>query len=454
MSASGQEADMSAYVIDDRERQQFLVDRTVMTDRELFDVELKKIFDTCWLYLGHDSEIPNPHDFRTREIAGRPVLMLRDKDGAVGVYVNSCPHRGAFVCREPQGNTKYHRCFYHSWTFDTSGRLVSVPDEEAYGPEFDKAEHGLAPVPRVELYRGFIFVSFNPSAPPLQTYLGAAREYLDLTANGSETGIEVVRGTHEWAARANWKLMVENSMDAYHVPYAHQRFLTTLKRAGTTFKGNDRDSGGYAAMTDGYVEDLGNGHSVTAGAGGGLGKPPSEFVNEKLAARRERIAELYGADYAARMSAGPRSFFIFPNLFIIDLVMGVTLRRIDPVAVDQMNVTGWMLAPVDEDPDLRNYRMENSLVFWGPAGLASPDDVEIVECCQKSYAGAREMPWIQSSRGMTRTAPMATDEYQIRVFWRRWNQLMTGEPPKAETHTYASTWRHAQPAVRDSVPSS
>jgi benzoate/toluate 1,2-dioxygenase alpha subunit len=444
---------MSAYVIDDREKQSFLVSRTVMTDSRLYDDELQKIFDTCWLYLGHESEISAPNDFCTREIAGRPVIMLRDTTGAVAVYLNSCPHRGAFVCREVQGNAKHHRCFYHSWTFDTGGRLVSVPDEEAYGPEFNKAEHGLAPVPRVEIYRGFIFVSFDPGAPPLVSYLGAAREYLDLTADGSETGIEVVRGTHEWAAQANWKLMVENSMDAYHVPFAHQRFLTTLKRAGTTFKGTDRDSGGYSAMTDGYVEDLGHGHSVTAGAGGGLGKPPTDFVSTKLAARRQRLAELYGADYTARMFAGPRSFFIFPNLFIIDLVMGVTLRRIDPIAVDRMNVTGWMLAPVDEDADLRAYRMENSLVFWGPAGLASPDDVEIVECCQKSYAGAREMPWIQSSRGMTRQSPMATDEYQIRVFWRRWNELMTGQAPMAEEHKYESTWRHARPVAQDSVVS-
>ncbi|MTD55644.1 aromatic ring-hydroxylating oxygenase subunit alpha [Amycolatopsis pithecellobii] len=438
---------MEPYVVDDMESSRFVVHRRTMTDAELFECERRLVFDRCWLYLGHESEIREPHSFQTRTLAGRPLLMLRQADGRVAAFINSCTHRGAPVCKEASGKSKFFRCFYHLWTFDTTGALVNVPDEESYGDTLDKRALGLVPVPRLEAYRGFVFVSFDPAIEPLADYLGPAADYLDLVANSAETEVEVIHGTHGWGARANWKMMVENSMDSYHVPFGHKRYLDAITSAGVTFKPADaKSSGGYAAKAGGYVQDLGHGHTVTAGAGGGFGRPASEVVEAKLRARRERLEALHGADYVHRLHAGPRNCFIFPNLFVIDLVMGTTVRLIDPVSVNQMRITGWMVAPRDEDPDLRQYRLDNSLGFWGPAGLASPDDVEIVESCQVACEGAaNELGWIQNSRGITRESPLGVDEYQMRTFWRRWNQLVTGTEPKAEKHTVTSTFQLAQP---------
>jgi len=438
---------MDSYVIDDMETPRFVVDRRVMTDSDLLERERQAVFDRCWLYLGHESEIQGPHSFQTRTLAGRPLILLRQGDGEVAAFINSCTHRGAPVCKEISGTSKYFRCFYHLWTFESSGSLVSVPDEESYGPDFDKGALGLVPVPRLETYRGFVFVSFDAAIESLESYLGPAADYLDLVANSAETGIEVIRGTHVWGAKANWKVMVENSMDSYHVPFGHKRYLDAIAAAGVTFKSTDRQSsGGYAAKAGGYVEDLGHGHAVSAGAGGGFGRPADPDIEVKLQTRRERLEAMYGADYVERLYAGPRNCFIFPNLFIIDLVMGTTVRQIEPLSVNQMRITGWMLAPRDEDPDLRQYRLDNSLGFWGPAGLASPDDVEIVESCQVAYEGASaELGWIQNSRGITRTSPLGVDEYQMRVFWRRWNELVTGATPEPEDHKVAATFQLAQP---------
>ena len=84
---------------------------------------------------------------------------------------------------------------------------------------------------------------------------------------------------------------------------------------------------------------------------------------------------------------GSRNLLIFPNLIIIDLVMGMVVRTFEPLAPDYQHVTAWQLAIRDEDPELRRLRLDNFLTFWGPGGLATPDDVEALECCQRGFAG-------------------------------------------------------------------
>jgi benzoate/toluate 1,2-dioxygenase alpha subunit len=127
---------------------------------------------------------------------------------------------------------------------------------------------------------------------------------------------------------------------------------------------------------------------------------------------------------------GGRNHLIFPNLFIIDLVMGCTIRTFYPDAPDYMEVTAWQLVPNGEDESLRRMRMSNFLTFWGPAGLATPDDVEALERCQKGFAGWKAAPWSDISRGMNGNP--VNSEAQMRVFWRRWNELVNGEslPPE------------------------
>jgi p-cumate 2,3-dioxygenase alpha subunit len=139
----------------------------------------------------------------------------------------------------------------------------------------------------------------------------------------------------------------------------------------------------------------------------------------------------HGETWTDRILGG-RNLLIFPNLLIIDLVMGCTVRTLYPESVDYMEITGWQLAPVGEDEELRRLRMDNFLTFWGPAGLATPDDVEALERCQRGFAAGRAAPWSDISRGMAKAHPSGLDELQIRTFWRHWNKLITGEalPPE------------------------
>lgn len=413
---------MGEYVLDDRETPRFRVNRKAMVDPEVLAEERRRIFDRSWLYVGHESELAGPHDYRTRDVGGRPIIFLRDGDGQIRVFINACTHRGTVLCRENQGNSRFLKCFYHAWSFDTTGRLVAMPDEESYGPDFDRANLGLVAPPRVESYRGFVFTSYDPEIVDLSTYLGDARDYLDLVCDQSGEGMEVVRGSHQYAIGANWKLLVENSMDGYHGLPTHQRYFAMMLDAGMT---------GLAGMQF-FGADLGNGHAAVVG-NAGLGRPIPADAEGAYQAQRAESVERLGPERASRVF-GSRNLVIFPNLAIVDLVMGVTIRTFWPVRPDYMEVSAWELAPKGEDKRLRAVRADNFLTFWGPAGLATPDDVEALECCQRGYAAHREAVWSDISRGMVADRPSGMDELQMRAFWRRWNELMTEEPSRPEPH--------------------
>ncbi|GAA2897272.1 aromatic-ring-hydroxylating dioxygenase subunit alpha [Pseudonocardia halophobica] len=430
---------MSQYIVDDREMPKFRVDRAVMVDPDVFAREKELIFDRCWLYVGHETELAKPNDFRTRTVGGRPVIFFRDSKGVIRVWVNSCPHRGATLCREPSGNARFMTCFYHGWSFSNAGKLVSLPDDESYGPDFDRP--GLAAPAQVDSYRGFVFATFDPEAPDLRTYLAGAADYLDLVCDQSNEGMRVLAGTHEYSAKANWKLLVENSFDGYHAVTTHQRYFEMAIAARSGSEGDAvRARATGAGSTNTLVQsrgiDLGNGHAVTAGSpvtGGIFGRPLTPAGQAEREKRFRGFAETYGEAWVDRMR-GTRNLVIFPNLVVIDLVMGVVIRKIDPVSPDYMEVSAWHLAPPDEGPELHRQRLDNFLTFWGPGGLASPDDVEALETCQRSFASRGELRYSDISRGMNKERPTGSDEFQMRTWWRRWNVIVTGEELPPEEH--------------------
>jgi benzoate/toluate 1,2-dioxygenase alpha subunit len=257
--------------------------------------------------------------------------------------------------------------------------------------------------------------------------------------------MEVLAGTHEYSVRANWKLLVENSYDGYHAVTTHQRYFEIVVAA----RGPLDMEGFY--QTRGI--DLGNGHAVVTGSPSGgknMGRPLSAAAEAEREERFQRLAARYGEAWVERMR-GTRNLVIFPNLVVIDLVMGVVIRKIDPVSVDYMEVTGWELVPPEEGAELRRQRLDNFLTFWGPGGLASPDDVEALETCQRSFAARSELPWSDISRGMCRDIASGDDELQMRTFWRRWNLLITGEALPPEEHLPIEDYYTAPRLDRDAT---
>jgi p-cumate 2,3-dioxygenase subunit alpha len=416
----------TAWLRDERDPNRFLVNRRAFIDEAVFEKERRSIFAKSWLYVGHASEVANPGDFVTRSVGGRPVLMTRAGDGRIRVLFNSCSHRGAEVCRDASGTTKRFRCFYHSWSFGIDGSLIAVPDQDAYPSGFDKADNGLRSPAHVDVYRDFVFCNFEPAAPSLEDYLAGAKFYLDLTADQSSTGMVVERGTHEYSVKANWKLLAENSSDGYHAVPVHKTYLDVQRRRGDTVAGNTQSD-----WKESHAYSLGNGHTVTVKEAP-WGRPiarwkPSmgEDTRAVVEASRQRLVDVHGVEHAGLVAGLDFNMLIFPNL-VINNIMAVIIRKFDPLSPGFMNVTAWSLAPQEEDAAARSVRNESFLSFLGPGGLATPDDNEALESCQRGYANELGEAWSDVSRGMDKDEPANYDELQMRTFWRRWDDLIGG----------------------------
>ena len=413
--------DIGSLVHDRPDLGRFRVHRSTLVSPAIHALERQRIFDRCWLYLGHESEVPNPGDYARRVVAERPLFFARSRDGGLGVFHNTCPHRGALVCRTDRGNAEAFRCFYHAWTFDTSGALVGVPDVEGYGPDFDRGEMGLRS-PRFDSYRGFVFVCFDRETQPLREYLAGAAEYLDLVADQDSGGMRVIPGSNRYSVKANWKLMAENSVDAYHTPFTHRSFFDYMAGAA----GGELPPAGDRR---GFGRSLGNGHGVMENDAV-FGRPIAmwhpcygEEARAEMQGIKDELIARHGLDKALRMCEKSRNLLVFPNLIIND-IMAVTIRVFQPTGPAGMDVTAWELVPAGEAGDRLRRRLDSFLTFLGPGGFATPDDVEAIESCQQGFRSGG-VEWSDLSRGLHRQ-PRGNDELQMRCFWRRWQSLIAG----------------------------
>ncbi|OVZ64613.1 MULTISPECIES: aromatic ring-hydroxylating dioxygenase subunit alpha [unclassified Pigmentiphaga] len=419
------------YIIDDPVNQRFLLHRAVHVSPAVLAEEMDKVFAKCWIYVGHGSELAKPGDFVTRKVAGRPVIFARDAEGAIGCFFNTCRHRGAVVATKREGNARRFFCVYHGWSYGLDGSLARIPGEDAYTGSFDRNEYGLKRPPRFEQYRDFWFMCLDPDAPALQAYLGRATEYIDLVVDQSPSGtMQVISGTQEYAVAANWKLMVENSVDDYHLPTTHSTWLNFMANSGVTIERPPREAG-QVLPTKGYAISLGNGHFTTDNVNF-RGRPVAHWIplygeaaRDEIDAIRQELVERLGPERAERVANTNRNLVIFPNLVIND-GSSVTIRTFFPDGPERMEVTAWALGPVEEDESARARRLDAFLTFYGPGGFATPDDVEALELVQQGMANWRSDEWSEMSRGMGKpeSEQLNSDEHHLRTFWRHWNRMM------------------------------
>lgn len=422
------EASLDDMVLEDPEKGRFKVLREALTREDIYELERERIFSRTWLYVGHASEIRNPGDYIRRDVGGKPVILQHGHDGETRCFFNSCTHRGARVCRQDSGNAKTFQCFYHAWTFGSDGALRGLPDKEGYGEHFDMADFALRRPPRLDEYRGFWFLSYDTEIQSLYDYLAGAREYIDLIVDQGEGhgGMTVIPGSQPYACNANWKLLVENSIDGYHGVPVHQTYFEFIGNRGDV---SELVKGLTSEKARGYA--LGNGHSVV--------DYPAPFprvvaqwhpmfgedAKADTEAAMDELVAIHGPERAVRMALTCRNLFIYPNLFLLD-VSGLTIRTVWPTGPRHMNITGWAMAPADEDGARLKRRIEGFNLFLGPGGLATPDDIEALEACQEGYRATSDI-YSDISRGMLRNAK-TTDEAQMRSFWREWFAHIRNEP--------------------------
>lgn len=414
----------------DLERGRFLVHRTAYSSPEIFEEEKRRVLRRSWIVLAHESEVREKGDFVVRSIIDREVIFNRDVDGRINAFFNTCRHRGAAVCREPRGNRKRFVCAYHGWAYRSSGELTDQHASFGYGERFnDDGFYGLTRVPRLESRAGFWFVNFDPNAISLDEYLADAGPMLDAIAEQSGKGMEVVRGCHEYEIKANYKLICENSYDGYHLDLTHSTFVDYMRTMVRGIPVSEMNIHGCA-------RSLGNGHACFE-LQIPTGRPVAQWLpvwgeeaRVEIEKKKQELEQRLGAEKAGRIAVTNRNMVIFPNSIINDQ-QTVLLRTVTPTAHNRMIIRAWSIGPVDESPTLRRIRNEGALSFLGPGGFATPDDVEMLELCQRGFENS-DVEWNDISKGFHRdenTLRGYDDHYdnelQMRAYWLRWDQLMS-----------------------------
>jgi phenylpropionate dioxygenase-like ring-hydroxylating dioxygenase large terminal subunit len=399
---------------------------SIYTDPQIFEDEMERIFHRGWVFVGHESEIPNKGDFRARKIGRQPIIFVRGDDDKVRVLMNRCTHRGPLVCPHERGNTRHFTCAYHGWSFRNTGKLMGVPYDDRYDDSFSKDEFNLRPAPRQESYRGFMFASVAATGPSLDEHLGPlVKAEIDVALDLSPVGeIETVAGVHKYGYNGNWKLQLENSVDSYHIPYLHRSYANLVKeRTGVDAVATS------SSKAPTVVRSLGNGH--IAWDFSALGKVnflnfdddagwQAQYQKDMIANHGEERARFLLKRRFAHVA-------IFPNVVLI----ANQIRMIRPIAVDKTEV---FLSPTllkGVPPEMTELRLRGHESFYGPAGGGATDDLEVFE---RMTAGlqADVDPWILMSRGMGREytdgtgalAGQVTDELSNRAILHHWQKMM------------------------------
>lgn len=384
-----------------------VIDRQIYRDQEIYEAELAKLFTGTWQWVGHETEVPKFGDYLTVRIAGRPIIVARGADGGIHAFYNSCTHRGAMLATAAKGNCGgSFTCMYHAWSFDTEGKLESVPKAEAYGDELKKACYN-SPSVRTDVFCGNIFINIDGKAAPLDEFLGSSKPHIEEATKGQE-----VLGRVRWKLEGNWKLWHDNFRDNYHPMFTHQ--VLTFLYQGVTIQGENHD--------------IGDGHSYMKFPPQGSADSYAKFV-QRLTGRAYTGSPAMGTPdkqaYHVIMA-------IFPNL---DFQYGggsgspfssySVLEIVRPISVNEAIVEIVAFGHIGEPEGVREERLESLLSIQTSSGKVSADDTEAARRCTIGLGAADVMRWSNMGRGQEPGLSGAkNDEYSLRAFYREYKKYM------------------------------
>lgn len=371
--------DLAAMIRDDA------VHRAVYTDPEVFELEMRRIWGRAWIYVAHESQVPEPGSFFTTTLARQPVLLVRETDEKFNLFFNRCAHKGSKVIETESGKTKVLRCGYHGWTYETDGRCKHVTGGDAaynsLGIDKTSACMSLQKVPSVASYRGFIFASLTPNAPDLHTWLGATATSIDNMVDRSPEGkLEITGGALRYSHDSNWKFFVENLNDMMHAMIAHQSSAQTARVMGKelipdgeTIPSELQILSPFAENAN-FFEEMGvhafdNGHSYSGGKisihANYSGMPDYEEAMEK-AYGKERVDEIF--------SLNRHNTVVYPGFTLKGAIQ--TIRVVKPIAYNQTVIESWTLRLVGAPDEMLQRSILYCNLINSSGNLVGPDDHE------------------------------------------------------------------------------
>lgn len=414
------------------------VHRAVYYDPELYEIEKAQMFSRVWHYVGHESQLRAPGDYVTARVVDEPVVVVRDRDGALHGLINRCSHRGTVICALPAGNARSLTCPYHGWRFSHDGRLVGMPLDEDYPTDFDRTAHGLTMVGAIAVHRGFVFVRLSATGMSLEDYFGPALSNFDSLADRSPSGeVELACPPIKHRYKGNWKLMMENLNDSLHTFFAHASAIQATKfiidrdgvRSGdTTITGMAKIPANIAFLRTFKLHTQPNGHSTIEGFfGDALGAVPEPDKSNYVAA----MEKFWGEEKAQSALGDIRHVcLMYPSICLQPRFQSV--RTVTPLGVDDTEIAFYAFRL----PGAPDRVLEEALQYANSAGSAhSPivtDDLEIYERMQTAYAsGAND--WVTVRRGQGKSYagqddpdlhPGTTETYILNQF-KAWRGYMT-----------------------------
>jgi len=415
------------------------VHRDVYVSEEVFQLEMEHMFPNSWVYVGHDSQVPNAGDYFGTTIGTQPVLLVRHTDGKVHVLHNRCPHKGTRITSETCGNTgKFFRCPYHAWSFKTDGSLLAIPLKKGYentGFEQSHAAPGMAPVRHVRNYRGFVFAKINDGGLDFEEFFGESLSSFDNMVDRSPVGqLKVAGGVLRYMHNCNWKMLVENQTDTCHPMVAHESSAGTAvevwKKAppGTKKPMAVEIIAPFMSPYE-FFENMGiriwdNGHGHTGvhhSIHSDYSAVPGYF---------DKMTAAYGEARAkAILDENRHNTVYFPNIMIKGPIQ--LLRQFKPIAANKTLVESWTFQLVDAPDMLLERTLMYNRLINAPTSIVGHDDLEMYERAQEGlHSNGNE--WVNLQRlyspdeaGQTNVAVNGTSEWPMRHQFRAWTKFMT-----------------------------
>ena len=407
-----------------------VVPTAVHTDPDVYALERTRVFQRAWLFVAHESEIPEPGDFVQRQMGEQSVVVSRSRDGSVHTLLNLCRHRGMRVVCEDRGNGHVHRCPYHGFSYDSAGAFVGAPfQRDAYPGGIDPEDFHLFEA-TTDSYRGLVFATWDVQPEPLLEWLGNMAWYLDIVAGRAE--MEVVGAPQRWIVPTGWKLPAENfASDAYHTATTHA-FLSKLGLVDSVSFGRD-----------GYHVDAGGGHGLGIGVQDEGPWYPEEVASEIEAHLVPAQLDLFNRVKNFHGNVFPNLSFLIPNVIKVGdhKVSGTTLRLWQPMGLNRIQVWSWYLVERNAPQWWKELGRATYVQTFGSSGMFEQDDTENWDLQTKNMLGVAswdEPVMLDYSMGM-RSEPLRDfrgpgtvyagkfNEAAARNFYRKWAEMMRGE---------------------------